>query len=91
MDIGLKATEDALADLLVTDISEVRSSELRKKLPALLDELQNKDRLVMAMVAPAAPNTDCKRASRARGTTSSAPKRSSRPPRSGWNKNGPTC
>jgi hypothetical protein len=48
MDIGLKATEDALADLLVTDLS-AGSSELRKKLPALLDELQNKDRLVMAM------------------------------------------
>jgi len=47
-DIGLKATEDALADLLVTDLSE-GSSELRKKLPGLLDELQNKDRLVMAL------------------------------------------
>ena len=48
MDIGLKATEDVLADLLVTDLS-AGSSELRKKLPALLDELQNKDRLVMAL------------------------------------------
>jgi hypothetical protein len=48
MDIGLKATEDALADLLVTDLA-AGSSELRKKLPALLDELQNKDRLVMAL------------------------------------------
>jgi len=48
MDIGLKATEDALADLLVTDLS-AGSSELRKKLPDLLDELQNKDRLVMAL------------------------------------------
>lgn len=48
MDIGLKATEDALADLLVTDLS-AGSSELRKKLPALLEELQNKDRLVMAL------------------------------------------
>lgn len=48
-DIGLKATEDALADLLVTDLS-AGSSELRKALPALLDELQNKDRLVMALV-----------------------------------------
>lgn len=48
LDIGLKATEDALADLLVTDLS-AGSSELRKKLPALLDELQNKDRLVMAL------------------------------------------
>jgi len=47
-DIGLKATEDALADLLVTDLSS-GSSELRKALPALLDELQNKDRLVMAL------------------------------------------
>lgn len=49
LDIGLKATEDALADLLVTDLA-AGSAELRKKLPALLDELQNKDRLVMALV-----------------------------------------
>jgi hypothetical protein len=48
MDIGLKATQEALADLLVTDLS-AGSSELRKKLPDLLDELQNKDRLVMAL------------------------------------------
>lgn len=48
LDIGLKATEDTLADLLVTDLS-AGSSELRKQLPALLDELQNKDRLVMAL------------------------------------------
>ncbi|WP_250514397.1 BREX system P-loop protein BrxC [Caballeronia sp. INDeC2] len=49
LDIGIKATEDALADLLVTDLA-AGSAELRKKLPALLDELQNKDRLVMALV-----------------------------------------
>lgn len=48
MDIGLKATDEALADLLVTDLSS-GSTELRKKLPTLLDELQNKDRLVMAL------------------------------------------
>ncbi|MCG9093543.1 BREX system P-loop protein BrxC [Laribacter hongkongensis] len=48
LDIGLKATEDVLADLLVTDLA-AGSSELRKKLPALLDELQNDDRLVMAL------------------------------------------
>jgi hypothetical protein len=48
LDIGLKATEEALADLLVTDLS-AGSSELRKKLPALLEELQNKDRLIMAL------------------------------------------
>lgn len=48
LDLGLKATEDVLADLLVTDLS-AGSSELRKKLPALLDELQNKDHLVMAL------------------------------------------
>jgi hypothetical protein len=48
LDIGLKATEEALADLLVTDLS-AGSSELRKKLPDLLAELQNKDRLVMAL------------------------------------------
>ncbi|CAN7144784.1 BREX system P-loop protein BrxC [Paraburkholderia hospita] len=49
LDIGLKATEDALADLLVTDLA-AGSAELRKKLPTLLDELQNRDRLIMALV-----------------------------------------
>jgi hypothetical protein len=48
LDIGLKATDEVLADLLVTDLS-AGSNELRKKLPALLDELQNKDRLIMAL------------------------------------------
>ncbi|KXX66267.1 BREX system P-loop protein BrxC [Marichromatium gracile] len=48
MEIGLKATDDALADLLVTDLS-AGSAELRKKLPALLEELQSKDRLIMAL------------------------------------------
>ncbi len=48
MDLGRKATEDVLADLLVTDLC-AGSSELRKRLPALLDELQNKDRLIMAL------------------------------------------
>lgn len=48
LDIGLKATVEALADLLVTDLS-AGSSELRKKLPGLLDELQGKDRLIMAL------------------------------------------
>lgn len=48
MDIGLKATEEALADLLVTNLS-AGSSELRKQLPTLLDQLQNQDRLVMAL------------------------------------------
>lgn len=48
LDIGLKATEDALADLLVTNLS-AGSSELRKQLPALLAELQNNDRLVMSL------------------------------------------
>jgi hypothetical protein len=48
LDLGLKATEEALADLLVTDLS-TGSAELRKSLPALLEELQSKDRLVMAL------------------------------------------
>jgi len=48
LDIGLKATDEALADLLVTQLS-AGSAELRKTLPTLLDELQNKDRLVMAL------------------------------------------
>ena len=48
LDIGLKATDDALADLLVTDLAS-GSSELRKQLPALLQQLQNDDRLIMSM------------------------------------------
>ena len=48
MDIGLKATEEVLADLLVTNLA-AGSAELRKQLPALLEELQNQDRLVMAL------------------------------------------
>ena len=48
MDLGLKATEDALADLLVTNLT-AGSADLRKQLPALLEELQNKDRLIMAL------------------------------------------
>jgi hypothetical protein len=47
-EIGLRATEDVLADLLVTNLY-VGSVELRKVLPTLLDELQNKERLVMAL------------------------------------------
>ena len=46
--IGLRATENTLADLLVTDLS-AGSSELRKAIPALLEELQHKDLLVMAL------------------------------------------
>jgi hypothetical protein len=49
VDLGLKATDEALADLLVTGLS-AGSSTLRKSLPALLDELQNKDRVIMALV-----------------------------------------
>lgn len=48
LDIGLKATDEVLADLLVTDLS-AGSAALRKKLPALLDELQNKDNLIMSL------------------------------------------
>ena len=51
LDLGLKATEDVLADLLVTDL-KAGSSELRKALPPLLAELQQKDRLVMALDGP---------------------------------------
>lgn len=46
--IGLRATEDTLADLLVTDLS-AGSSELRKIIPGLLAELQHKDALIMAL------------------------------------------
>lgn len=48
LDIGLKATDDVLADLLVTDL-KAGSSELRKSLPPLLDELQHTDRIVMSL------------------------------------------
>lgn len=48
LDIGLKATDEVLADLLITDLA-AGSSGLRKQLPALLDELQNNDRLIMAL------------------------------------------
>src|SRR5690606_33556976 len=48
LDIGLKATDDILADLLVTNLA-AGSAELRKQLPELLDELQNHDRLIMAL------------------------------------------
>lgn len=48
VDIGLRATEDVLADLLVTNLP-AGSSILREQLPPLLDELQNSDRLIMAL------------------------------------------
>ena len=48
LDIGLKATEHVLADLLVTNLSE-GSAQLRGKIPALLEELQITDRLVMSI------------------------------------------
>jgi len=48
LETGLKATGDVLADLLVTDLS-AGSSDLRKLLPGLLVELQDKDRLIMAL------------------------------------------
>jgi hypothetical protein len=48
LDIGLKATEDTLADLLVTDLAQ-GSGPLRQALPDLLHELQADDRLIMAL------------------------------------------
>ncbi len=51
LDIGLKATDDVLADLLVTDLAS-GSSELRKQLPDLLHKLQNDDRLIMSLAGP---------------------------------------
>jgi hypothetical protein len=47
-DLGLRATSDVLADLLMTDLSS-GSHSLRAQLPALLEELQNADRLIMAI------------------------------------------
>ena len=49
LDIGLKATDDVLADLLVTDLAS-GSSDLRRQLPQLLLKLQNDDRLIMSLV-----------------------------------------
>ena len=89
IDIGLKATEDALADLLVTDLS-AGSAELRKALPALLDQLQNKDRLVMALAEAQALSTVCKHASPALGMTRFARKSlNSMLHRSEWSKSAP--
>ena len=51
LDIGLKATDDVLADLLVSNLS-AGSSELRKQLPRQLQSLQNDDRLIMALAGP---------------------------------------
>ena len=51
LDIGLKATDDVLADLLVTDLA-AGSSALRKQLPELLHALQNDDRLIMSLAGP---------------------------------------
>jgi hypothetical protein len=51
-DVGVRATEDTLADLLVDDLA-AGSGMLRRRLPGLLDELQNKDGLVMALSTPA--------------------------------------
>lgn len=48
LDLGLRATEDTLADLLVTDL-KTGSGELRKALPSCLDELQHQDRIIMAL------------------------------------------
>lgn len=47
-EIGLRATDEVLADLLVVDLG-AGSAELRNALPALLDELQSQDRLIMAL------------------------------------------
>lgn len=49
--IGLKPTQDVLADLLVTDLKR-GSVELRKALPDRLEELQHADRLVMVLDGP---------------------------------------
>ncbi|WP_058554877.1 BREX system P-loop protein BrxC [Thiohalocapsa sp. ML1] len=51
-DVGVRATEDSLADLLVADLAS-GSGALRRRLPDLLAALQNKDGLVMALATPA--------------------------------------
>ena len=50
-DTGVRPTSDTLADLLVTNLEE-GSGQLRKETPKLLDELQDKDSLVMAVTTP---------------------------------------
>ncbi|MCP4410534.1 MAG: BREX system P-loop protein BrxC [Gammaproteobacteria bacterium] len=50
-DTGVRPTTDTLADLLVTNLEE-GSGQLRKEIPRLLDELQDKDSLVMAVTTP---------------------------------------
>lgn len=47
-DTGVRPTADTLADLLVTDLQK-GSSDLRKNIASLLDRLQDKDALVMAV------------------------------------------
>jgi hypothetical protein len=51
-DTGLRATEDCLADLMVTNVA-TGSTALRTRIPALLNELHNNDGLVMAIATPA--------------------------------------
>ena len=48
VDLGIRATLDVLADLLVMDLKQ-GSTELRKQLPGVLDALQGQDRLVMSL------------------------------------------
>ncbi len=50
-DTGVRPAADTLADLLVTNLHQ-GSGQLRKEIPALLDELQNSDALVMAVTTP---------------------------------------
>jgi hypothetical protein len=47
-DLGVRATAETIADLLVTDLAE-GSADMRKRVAALLDQLQAKDGLVMAI------------------------------------------
>lgn len=48
-DLGVRATEDTLADLLVTDLTK-DSSALRARMPQLLKRLEDEHNLVMAIV-----------------------------------------
>ncbi len=50
LEIGLRATESALADLLVMDLKQ-GSAAIRSQLPAALIELQDKDSIVMAIAS----------------------------------------
>lgn len=63
MDIGLKATDDVMADLLVTDLS-AGSTDLRKQLPNCWKRCKTRIASSWRSLAATGRNTDCKRGNR---------------------------